>query len=157
MHHQHYNQQNWVTGPSFELWSLRLDAHRIHVVMTWPRELACHDASMFHGSADWVWWQGHGCLMMASSNGNICRVTGHWCGEFTGPRWTPRAKGQWRGALMFPLICFWINDLLNNRDAGDLRRYRANYDVIVTWSWKHAWVAQLCWHKILILALWDCY
>ena len=39
-------------------------------------------------------------------------------------------KGQWRGALMFSLICAWINDWVNNREAGDLRRYRAHYDVI---------------------------
>ena len=29
------------------------------------------------------------------------------------------------------LICAWINRLVNNRKAGDLRRYRAHYDVIV--------------------------
>ena len=40
-------------------------------------------------------------------------------------------KGQWRGALMFSLICVWINDWVNNREAGDLRCYRAHYDVIV--------------------------
>ena len=40
-------------------------------------------------------------------------------------------KGQWRGALMFSLICVWINDCVNNREAGDLRCYRAHYDVIV--------------------------
>ena len=40
-------------------------------------------------------------------------------------------KGQWRGALMFSLICVWINDWVNNREAGDLRRYRAHSDVIV--------------------------
>ena len=34
-------------------------------------------------------------------------------------------KGQWRGALMFSLIYAWINDWVNNREAGDLRRYRA--------------------------------
>ena len=28
-------------------------------------------------------------------------------------------KGQWRGALMFSLICVWINDWVNNREAGD--------------------------------------
>ena len=28
----------------------------------------------------------------------------HLCGEFTGHRWIPH-KGQWRGALMFSLIC----------------------------------------------------
>ena len=32
---------------------------------------------------------------------------------------------------MFPLICVWINGWENNREAGDLRRYRAHYDVIV--------------------------
>ena len=29
------------------------------------------------------------CLMMTSSNGNILRVTGHLCEEFTGHRWIP--------------------------------------------------------------------
>ena len=43
-------------------------------------------------------------------------------------------KGQWRGALMFSLICAWISGWVNNREAGDLRRYCAHYDVIVmTW------------------------
>ena len=40
-------------------------------------------------------------------------------------------KGQWRGALMFSLNCIWISDLVNNHQAGDLRRYRGHYDVIV--------------------------
>ena len=31
----------------------------------------------------------------------------------------------------FSLICTWINGRVNNREAGDLRRYRAHYDVIV--------------------------
>ena len=30
--------------------------------------------------------------IMESSNGNIFRVTGHLCGEFTGHRWIPRTK-----------------------------------------------------------------
>ena len=44
-------------------------------------------------------------------------------------------KGQWRGALMFSLICAWINHWVNNREAGDLRRHRAHYDVIVMFPW----------------------
>ena len=40
-------------------------------------------------------------------------------------------KGQWRGALMFSLICVRMNDWMNNHEAGDLRRYRTHYDVIV--------------------------
>ena len=38
-------------------------------------------------------------------------------------------KGQWRGALMFSLICVWIHGWVYNREAGDLRRYPAHYDV----------------------------
>ena len=45
-------------------------------------------------------------------------------------------KGQWRGALMFSLICARINGCVNNREAGDLRRYRAHYDVIVMFRGK---------------------
>ena len=38
---------------------------------------------------------------------------------------------QWRGALMFSLICDWTNDWANNRGANDLRRRRTHYDGIV--------------------------
>ena len=40
-------------------------------------------------------------------------------------------KGQRRGALVFSLICAWINGWVNNREAGDLRRQLAHFDVIV--------------------------
>ena len=40
-------------------------------------------------------------------------------------------KGQWRGALMFSLISAWINNWVKNLKAGNLRRYRAHYDVTV--------------------------
>ena len=40
-------------------------------------------------------------------------------------------KGQGRGALMFYLICAWINCWVNNHEASDLRCHRAYYDVIV--------------------------
>ena len=52
---------------------------------------------------------------MTSSNENIFRVTGPLC---------------W-GALMFSLICVWINGCVNNREAGDLRRHHVHYDVIL--------------------------
>ena len=45
-------------------------------------------------------------------------------------------KGQWRGALMFSLICDWVN----SREAGDLRRYCAHYDVIV-----------MCWYVCICM------
>ena len=40
-------------------------------------------------------------------------------------------KGQWRGALMFSLICARIKDWVNNREAGDLRRHHGQYDANV--------------------------
>ena len=40
-------------------------------------------------------------------------------------------KGQCREALMFSLIYALINGWVNNREAGDLRRHRAHYDVNV--------------------------
>ena len=51
-------------------------------------------------------------------------------------------KGQWRGALMFSLICAWTNGLVNNPAAGDLRRHRVHYEVTVMLlglmlSWHH--------------------
>ena len=63
------------------------------------------------------------------------RVTGRLCGEFTGHRWNPRTqKGQWRWALVISLICAWMNDWVNNRETGEVRRYRAYYDVtVITW------------------------
>ena len=70
-------------------------------------------------------------------------------------------KGQWRRALVFSLICVWINGWVNNREAGYLRRYRAHYDDTVMGliecggesvadedlpmiHWIHIWVALMC-------------
>ena len=69
-----------------------------------------------------------GIAMMTSSNGNIFRVTGHLCREFAGHRCIPHTKVS---DAELSLICAWINEWWNNRDAGDLRRYRAHYDVTV--------------------------
>ena len=43
-------------------------------------------------------------------------------------------KSQWRWALMFPLICAWINGWVNNREVGDLIRHCGHYDVTVMHS-----------------------
>ena len=58
---------------------------------------------------------------MTSSNGNIFRVTGPLCREFTGHRGIPLTKANGAELWCFSLICVWINDWVNNRDAGDLR------------------------------------
>ena len=159
--------------------------------------------------------------MMTSSNGNIFRVSGPLCGEFTGDRWIPFTKTSdaelwcfrlmtsscndhflqvfyramtinatayiatnntmqkwpwWRHqieiffallalcegnppvtggfpsqrpvtrSLFLYLVCTRTNGLANNRDAGDLRRHRAHYDIIVMairvvawWSFLRIW------------------
>ena len=51
-----------------------------------------------------------------------------------GIHWSPVNSphlGQWHRALMFSLICAWINGWVNNREAGDLRRHHAHYNVTV--------------------------
>ena len=69
-------------------------------------------------------------LMMTSSNGNIFRVTGHFCEELIGPRWIPRTKASDAELWCFLWSALWINGWGNNREAGDLRRHRAHCDVI---------------------------
>ena len=72
--------------------------------------------------------------MMTSSNENIFRVTGLLCGEFTGPGEFPTQRPVTRRFGVFFLFCFirvWINGWVNNREAGDLRRYRAHFDVTI--------------------------
>ena len=68
---------------------------------------------------------------MTSSNGNIFRVTGPLCGEVTGHRWIPRTKASDAELWCFLWSAPWINGWINNREAGDLRRQRGHYDVIV--------------------------
>ena len=100
--------------------------------------------------------------MMTSSNGKIFRVTDHLCGEFTAHRWIPPTQGQWGGALMFSLICAWINSWVNNREAGDLRRHRSHYDVIVmamrASQFLTLWLTRITpAHRLSLLhALWNC-
>ena len=53
-------------------------------------------------------------------------------------------KRQWCGALMFSLICTWINGGVNNREAGDLRRHRALYDAIVLYSIHQTVIMEWC-------------
>ena len=70
-------------------------------------------------------------------------------------------KGQWRGALMFTLICAWINGWVNNREAGDLRRYRPNYDIIVMnytfWNYCYISLGWMSWgflcHSLYVLVI----
>ena len=72
--------------------------------------------------------------MMTSSNGNIPRYWPFVRGIHRSPVNSPH-KGQWRGALIFSLICAWTNGWVNNRDTGDLRHHRAHHEItVMTWS-----------------------
>ena len=96
----------------------------------WCGKIWCIKAEV---SLMWIYHWSSGCpymhwkprvviTMMTSSNGNIFRVTGPLCGEFTGHRWIPRTK-----ASDAELWCSWGN----NGDGGDLRCLDAHYDVTV--------------------------
>ena len=69
------------------------------------------------------------CMMM-SSNGNIFRITGHLCGEFTGPRWIPAQRPvTWSFDVFFDLR---PNKWLSKQSWGWwFETLRAHYDVIV--------------------------
>ena len=68
---------------------------------------------------------------MTSSNGNIFRVTGHCAGNSPVPVEFPAQRPVTRSFYVI-FDCVWINGCVNSHEAGDLRRYRAHYDVIVT-------------------------
>ena len=63
---------------------------------------------------------------MTSSNGNISALLALCAGNSPVTVNSPH-KRQWRGALMLPYTCAWINGWVNNGEAGDLRRHRAHY------------------------------
>ena len=86
--------------------------------------------------------------MMTSSNGNVFRVTGPLFGEFTGHRWIPRTKASDAELWYFVWPAPWINGWVNNREAGDLRRQRAHYDVIVMFSPVKTWLIKQCNHYL---------
>ena len=52
-------------------------------------------------------------------------------------------KGQWRGALMFSLVCVWINGWVNNREAG----YRPHYDVTLMVLQMVSTIALVCYQN----------
>ena len=92
---------------------------------------------------------GNMAYMMTSSNGNIFRVTGHLCGEFTGPGEFPAQRPVTRSFDVF--IDLRLNKRLSkNGEAGDLRRHRGHYDVNVITS------ANLEMFGILETYVWHC-
>ena len=64
-------------------------------------------------------------------------------------------KGQWRRALMFSLICAWINRWINNPEAGNLRRHRAHHDVTVM-HFRTIWSLLALYHNYIDGLAQDC-
>ena len=62
----------WV---NYDVWTQWRPGHTLYIAQQWYSATASLTQAM-----------------MTSSNGNISRVTGHLCGEFTGPRWIPHTK-----------------------------------------------------------------
>ena len=80
-------------------------------------------------------------LTMTASNGKFPALLALCAGN------SPH-KYQWRGALMFS-----TNNWANNGDTGDLRRYRAHYDVIVMFLYMffnhwYSCVANIIWTSL---------
>ena len=109
---------------SIEYCHLRVYAAFIASVTAWITHERLFKSSPCH----WTWWR----HQMETFSALLAFVRGLHRSPANSLH-----KGQWRGALMFYLICAWINDWVNNRAAGDLRRHRAHHDVIVmetAWS-----------------------
>ena len=66
-----------------------------------PLEWSGSGSRTLQESSTWVSNNGVWCIMMTSSNGNIFRVSGPLCGEFTGQRWIPCTKASDAEILCF--------------------------------------------------------
>ena len=97
----------WIT------WELTDDKSTLVQVMAWGGQVTGHFLSQ-------PWWR----HQMETSSALLAICAGN----------SPVThKGQWRGALVFSLICASINgkQWVNNGGAGDLGRHRVHYGVIV--------------------------
>ena len=73
-------------------------------------------------TASWSWWR--------HQLEKISVLLAFCAGNSPVPVNSPH-KGQWRGALVFSLICAWTNRWVNTREAGDLKCDQAHYDISV--------------------------
>ena len=69
---------------------------------------------------------------MTSSNGNVSALLAICVGNLPVPHEFPAQRPVPRSFDVF-VDLVWINGWVNNREAGDLRRYRVHFDVIVTY------------------------
>ena len=77
-------------------------------------------------------------VMMTSSNGNIFRVTGHLCGEFTGPGEFPT---QWPVTRIFDVL---FDLRLNKRLSKQ------------SWGWWFETISWSLWRQCIVSSRWFC-
>ena len=125
-----YQRDQWVANPqSLLARSLFINYDSIIIL-----RYKWHHSHICGSQCEWSWWSDlfGSRVLMTSSNGYIFRVN-YWSferGIHPSPVDSPH-KGQWRGALMFSLLCARTNGWANNWDACDLRRHCAHFDVTV--------------------------
>ena len=100
--------------------------------------------SCFHRIWPFSWWRHQ--METFSALLAFCAGNSPVSGEFPSQKLVTRD-------FMFSLICVWINDWVNNSEAGDLRRHRAHYDVIVMCCRSQS-VATVHFNKSQILHRW---
>ena len=109
-----------TSGRQFRRWANVGSTYNAVWVSSWANR-GCHEVNSLHptGHDDVIKWK---------------HFPRHWPFAWGIHRSLANSphKGQWRGTLMFYLICSWTNGWVNSRDAGDLRRHRAHYSVTVT-------------------------
>ena len=95
----------------------------------------------------WLWWR----HLMGTFSALLALCAGIHRSPINSP-----LKGQWCGALMLSLICAWTNGWVNNREAGDLRRHGAHYDVTVMPSQARTHtVYPMTWALFVVFCLYD--
>ena len=81
-----FNNCDRPSGPCQVTWKTSPESGHLSVCRDWLSAVNCVSLPT---RKEWVPY-----FMMTSWNGNIFRVTGHLCGEFTGHRWIPRTKAS---------------------------------------------------------------
>ena len=80
-------EEHYVLTPKWDVFYCKLICGSVSPLCTeWRHSNGLRDLAICLGAVK------QRITMMTSSIGNICRVTGHLCGEFTGLRWIPRIK-----------------------------------------------------------------
>ena len=90
------------------------------VFLCWMQDLNIHSKTKLNKTMCISWWRHQ--METFSASRALCAGNSPVTGEFPAQRLVTRSFDVF--------FCVWINSWINNREAGDLRRYRAHYDVI---------------------------